>query len=304
MTSTYSCPNCTQLCQFDQDDCGQNVPCPHCGQWMTVPAGALMTAEPVYTEPGKPLPGFYKEAFLKSWKIFLNPSSALPLVFIIALTCLKFFLGSTDYSFTVPGLRIQLPIGQIVTIIALGGIFWYFMELVPASSQETEQLPSPDIGSGFEFIFNIAKSLYYFVAVLIIVEIPFMILASIIQTVTGPLPGTARLILMFLGLFMFPIGILTISAGRDIWMIFFPKYMITPLKKAFIPYLPVAIMVIASVLFYFLTLAYSTKGKSTSRIAFELTATLAATAFSIIAFRSIGIFCKHYSCYLDQLETD
>ena len=244
MISTYTCPNCTQLCQYYPDDAGQKTPCPHCGIWITIPESPDLEAVGVCIEQDEPLPGFYKEAFLSGWKIFFNPSSIIAMVLIIALTCLKFFVGHTDFSFTAPGFRLQLPIGQITTVVALGGMAWYYMELVTLASFDTKAMPAPEGCSGLELIMNIFRSLYYFIAVLIIVEMPFMILATVIEKITGPLPGAVRLILMFMGLFLFPMGILTVSAGRDIWMIFSPKYMLVPIKRAFPAYLPVAIMVI------------------------------------------------------------
>lgn len=304
MTITSRCPNCDQFCAFDDDLAGRNARCLNCDQRFTIPDSSTLPAQASDDAPDQPLDGFYKDALVNCWKIFTNKENVFPLVFIAAVTCLRFFIGHTDYSFTVPGLRLQIPTGQIATVITLGCIFWYYMELIISTSANFANMPEPQIGSGFAFFWNIFKSVYLFIAAFLIAQIPFILLTSILEAIGLRLPAYITLPLMLIGVFVFPIVILTITAGRGIWMVFCPKYIITPIIKAFRPYCVVAIMVMLSMLFHYLMLFYSTEGKHTLMVVLELLATLLCTALTIVAFRAVGLLCKHYSCYLPQLDTD
>lgn len=301
MTITSRCPNCDQFCAFEDDLAGRNARCLNCDQRFTIPSADLQPAESLSDVPQEPLPDFYREALVNSWKIFADRKSVFPLVFIAAVTCLRFFMGHTDYSFTAPGFRLQVPTGQIATVVTLGCIFWYYMELIFTTASGISGMPEPQIDSGFAFLWNIIRSVYLFLVSFIIVQIPFILLAAALDAIGIGLPPYISLPLMLVGVFAFPMVILTITTGRGLWMVFFPKYIITPITKAFWPYSIVAIMVMLSMLFHYLLIFYSIEGKSSLIVTLELAAILVCTAFTIIAMRSIGLFCKHYSCHLPQL---
>jgi hypothetical protein len=102
-------------------------------------------------------------------------------------------------------------------------------------------------------------------------------------------------ILFILGLFLFPIAILTTAIGKDI-MMFRPDYLLAPVFKAFVPYVVTVLLLIAAALLETQTNQYTGAGLLT--IAGHLAMNFAVQLIAIIAMRSIGLFYRHYKCHL------
>ena len=86
----------------------------------------------------EPVPGFYRAVFIDSLKLFVRPQNATGLVFVTAAVCFKFFTGHTDYSFTMGAFRVQAPVGWVVTLSAWGCLFWYYMEIICTTANDTD----------------------------------------------------------------------------------------------------------------------------------------------------------------------
>jgi hypothetical protein len=300
MTIQFYCPNCDELIAFDEKHRGKRARCTTCSQLFIIPSEDYQTPrkiEPQIQKP-EPIPGFYRTAFLDSFKLFINPENATPLVFVIAAVCFKFFTGHLDYSFTVRGtFRFQAPLGQLVTIAAWGCLFWYYMEIICSTAFEAEQLPEPDIGGFFGFIWNVVKSVFIFSITLMLVELPCIISMVILRKTGVELPVLTH-ILAIAGLFVFPIAIATVAIGRDITMLFRPDYFLPPLVRAFWPYLLVVALFILTWELQLHTVGYGRLLREDRLVvALHLLANLAVQALAIIAMRSIGLFYRHYSCH-------
>ena len=104
-----------------------------------------------------------------------------------------------------------------------------------------------------------------------------------------------RKLLFILGLFLFPMAVLTTAVGKDIALLR-PDYIIAPILKAPLSYLVVVALLVAAAL-----LQSKTKHFENAAIAVtaaDLALNLAVQVIAIIAMRSIGLFFRHYSCYL------
>lgn len=302
MTITFRCPKCQTLCAFDVQYAGRRARCNTCNLLFIIPA--VSGQEPKLYDPpaDEPVSGYYRAVFVQSWRMFVNPANVTGFVFIAAIVCLKFFVGHADYSFTLPGLRIQLPIGQVATVITWGLLAWYFMELIHTTMLDDDELPVVEFGGGFAFFGIVIKSIYFFVVAIIIVELPFLILIGILEAAPFKLPELVRLLLLVVGIFAFPMAILTLAAGRQIYMVFWPPYIVGPIIKAFRPYFVSAALVMAAGLFNIKTVDYgSLLGRSRVVVAMHLLVNFGSIAFTMIAMRSIGLFCRHYSCFLPQI---
>ncbi|UCC99273.1 MAG: hypothetical protein JSW66_05185 [Phycisphaerales bacterium] len=296
MTIQFNCPSCNALIAFADRHGGKRARCTACGQRFIIPLKSNespRTIEPP-EEEGKPLPGFYRAVFVGSWKLFVRPQNVTGLVFVAAAVCFKFFTGHTDYSWTFGGFRFQAPTGLVITLAAWGCLFWYYMEIIGATALDTEELPDVYMGGLFGFIWNVMASLLVFAMVLVVVLLP-----SIIYLATSKKAGVAWHVLVHAGLFVFPMAILTFSVGRDVAMVLRPGYILRPIAKAFWPYLVVfGLFALA----WELQLRTSRYGqlinKNASIIALHLFANLAVQMIALIAMRSMGLFCRHYSCHL------
>jgi hypothetical protein len=304
MTIKFNCPYCNALIAFDSKHAGKRARCQTCQQLFFIPYKDDEKPKKFKTkeiEIAEPIPGFYRAVFVESWKIFKTKTNTTPLVFVALAVCVKFFLGHLNFTLTIPGQRISIefpvPMGTIMTIAAWGALFWYYMQLIYSTAFEAEGLPQVYL-EGFKiFIWNILKSIYIFLMILLVVELPYII-AAVITRQTG-LEWPALLNILKLGcLFFFPIAILTAAIGKDLTMLR-PDYLLIPVLKAFKPYLVVAALLIAVGLLEMHTKKFVPSGNETLlSIAGNLFFNLALQVIAIVAMRAIGLFYRHYTCHL------
>ena len=301
MTIQFNCPNsdCNAVIAFADKHCGKRARCITCGQLLIIPSKD--NEPPKKFEPpkekGEPLPGFYRAVFVDSWRLFTRAQNATGLVFVVAAVCFKFFTGHTDYSWTMGGFRFQAPTGLLITLAVWGCLFWYYMEIIRSTAADFEELPDVDMGGFFGFIWNIIKSLSVFTIALVAVELPCIIFLVISKNAGVEWPVVSH-ILVLVGLFAFPMAILTFSVGRDITMVFRPDYILKPVTKAFWPYLVAVGLFVSAWELQLRTLGYGQLlGRDNLVVGLHLLANLTVQAIGIIAMRSIGLFCRHYSCH-------
>jgi len=295
MTIRFNCPNCGAIIGFADKHRGKRAHCTTCQQHFIIPFQNDVTPEKVKPpkEKSDPIPGFYKAALWDNWKLFIRAGNASGLVFITAAVCFKFFTGHTDYSCDMYGFRFQAPTGQIITLAAWGCLFWYYMEIIHSTAIAVEELPDVYMGGLFGFIWNIVKSLFTFALVLIIVLLPCIIYIAFSRN-----QGVVSHLLGLIGLFVFPMAILTVSINGDITTTFRLDYLFKPIKKAFWPYLVVVILFVGTWELQLRTIGYGElTGRGTFVVGFHLLTNLAVQALALIAIRSIGLFYHHYYCH-------
>jgi hypothetical protein len=299
MTIQFNCPNCDAVIGFEDKYCGKRAQCTSCGQRFIIPAKNHEKAEKAKPpeEISEPESGFYRAVFIDSLKLFICPRNATGLVFVAVVICFKFFTGHLDYSWTAGHFRFQAPVGFIITLAAWGCLFWYYMEIICSTAIEIDELPDVDIGGFFGFIWNIIRSLFIFTVTLIITELPCIIFISI-ENSTGLESSAIRISLSIVGLFVFPIAILTVSVTSDIGILFRLKYMFKPVIKAFGPYFVTVFLFVLAWQLQLMALEYgSLIGREKLVIGLHLCANIGVQVLALISMRAIGLFYRHYACY-------
>jgi len=299
MTIQFSCPNCDAVIAFGDKHRGKRARCTACGQGFVIPLASHEKAKK--TKPPKeraePLGGFYRAAFVDSWKLFTANENVTGLVFIATAVCCKFFVARMNYTIVIPGqalvMEFPLPIGHVLTIAAWGFLFWYYMEMIYSTAFDAERLPDVIVGGVPGFFWRIVKSVYTFFIILMVVELPFIIAFLISKKAGYEWPVLTRA-LMLGGLFLFPMAILTAAVGRDLTMLR-PDYLLIPVFRVFWPYVAVAALLGAAALLQ--TQANQYAGAALPTTAFHLILNLAVQVIAIVTMRSIGLFYRHYSCH-------
>jgi hypothetical protein len=102
------------------------------------------------------------------------------------------------------------------------------------------------------------------------------------------------------GLFGLPAALLIVSVGQDLVMLLRPDYLVVPIVKAFRPYLVTAGLVIFATALLWKTGLYNVQmlSKGYVSVGLHLAGCIGAGVIGIIAARSVGLFCRHYGCYL------
>jgi hypothetical protein len=295
MTIKFCCPNCDALIAFDSKHVGKRARCLTCGQIFIIPSKDDERPEKIKPEPERtdPVPGFNRDVFVDTWKIFIDPRNATSLVFVIAVVCFKFFLAR------------EVCCGRLASLIAWGWLLGFYLNIIYESAFEIDTLPEIYLGTNITFLWYIVKPFAIFLFTMAVVQLPFIIALLLLKD-KGLTPANMwdartgfHLLLQALfifGLFLFPIAILTAAVGQDFTMLLRPDYLIAPIFRAFGPYLiAVVLLVLASVLE---TQTAQYDQLPFTALASRLGLNLAVQVLAIIAMRSIGLFYRHYNCYL------
>lgn len=303
MTIKFYCPNCDALIAFDSKHTGKRARCLSCGQIFIIPAKDDEKPKKIKPEPERtePLPGFYRALFIDSWKVFFDPENLTTLVFVIAIVSFKFFLATE-----------LCCMNYISFIVVWGWLLQFYLNIIYETAYEVEQLPqiyfaaSAALGEA-AYLWYIIKPFLIFFFTMIMVQFPFIIALKLLQDkgLTSQNMWDAHTglhlllqVLFISGLFLFPMAVLTTAVGKDITLLR-PDYILKPVLKAFIPYIIVVGWLVAFGVLEMQTSQFSILGEETvSSAAGKLTFNLVVQAVAIIAMRSIGLFYRHYNCYL------
>jgi len=295
MTIQFNCPNCNAVIAFDDKHCGKRAQCTTCGQIFIIPSKD--DEKPKKVEPpkekGEPIPGFYNAVFVDNWKLFLDPENATSLVFVVAAVCFKFFLGK--------GICCMHYISYI---IVWGWLLGFYLNIIYETAFGIDKLPEIYLGTSITFLWYVIKPFFLFFCTMAAAQLPFIITLALLkdrgltyENMWQAEIGFRLLLQVFfiLGLFLFPVAILTTAVGRDITM-FRPDYFLAPIFRAFVPYIVVVALLTAAALLETQTTQYD--GADFATTACDLALNLAVQVIAIIAMRSIGLFYRHYSCHL------
>lgn len=294
MTIQFFCSNCNEIIGFADKHCGKRARCTNCGQLFIIPSESYKKPKKVELpkEKGEPMPGFYHAVFADSWKLFFDSENVTSLVFVIAAVCFKFFTAGS-------------PCCAFVTHYAIWGwLLGFYLNIIYETAFEIDKLPEIYLGTSITFMWYIIKPFFLFSVTMAVVQLPFIITFVLLKDKGLTLEniwqaefGFRLLLQVFfiLGLFLFPIAILTTAIGKDITM-FRPDYFLGPVFKAFVPYVVTVVLLIAAALLETQTTQYT--GSDLLTTAGHLAMNFAVQIVAIIAMRSIGLFYRHYNCHL------
>ncbi len=291
MTIQFFCPNCNDIIGFPDKHAGRRARCTNCGQLFIIPSENYKKPKKVELpeEKGDPLPGFYRAAFIDNWKLFIDPENATSLVFVIALGCFKFFTAG------------YCCCGFVTHYVAWGWLFGFYLNIIYETAFGIDKLPEIYLGTSVTFLWYIIKPLFLFSVTLAVVQLPFIVRFIILKEQGMSYEdirhsGFGLLHIFFIiGLFLFPMAILTTAVGRT-FTLFRPDYLLAPIFKAFFPYLVGVLLLIAAALLETRTTQYT--GAAIPITAAHLAINFAVQLIAILAMRSIGLFYRHYNCHL------
>ena len=307
MSISFKCPWCGNLCAFHDKYAGRRARCQGCWKLFVIPLGEGEKAEKIKEKveiAGGPFSGFYRAVFVDSWKLFARRKNVTGFVFIAAIVCFKFLFRHQNYNIAIAllsgrSITFNWPIGYMITAISFGFLFWYYMQIVYSTAFETDNLPVATINGFRGFLQKAFGSVYIFFMAIAAVELPCIIAAIILKTMEVEMDWLLW-ILGIAGLFIFPIVVLSISICKDLLMAIRPDNIFVPIVRATKPYLVTAGILMTAAAIQWITFGhYGVKtGQSICLTGWLLAADIGAAFFMIVAMRTIGLFYRHYNCYL------
>ena len=298
MTIKFRCPNCDNLIAFADKHIGRTARCMGCQRHLIIPAEddgkVVLIKEKVV--PDDPIDGFTRALFIDNWKVFVNKTSVVQLVFVTAVVCFKFFLA-------------RFCCCNLVSyVICWGLLMGFYLNVIYETAFGENELPEIYLGTMVEFWWNIIRPFFVFTFTLFVVLLPFVVALSIFHEFGTDYNFynvwklefgwvTLMQVLFCLGLFIFPMAILIVAIAKDYTALLRPDYYARPICKAFWPYVAVVFFL---GIFCFVEIVASMFVPSESILvtAAGLALNLLVQVFAIVAMRAIGLFYRHYSCYL------
>ena len=306
MTITFKCPGCGNLCGFNDQHAGKTARCTRCNQQCIIPAHDGDKAQKAKVDLGKPLEGYYRAVLVDFWKTLIAPENATGLLAAVIAIAIKFFVGHTDFSFSVvgpsgQGFRAQLIIGQIITVLMWGYLFWYYKETVSSTAFDPDDLPDLTIGRGFEFLANVIKSTYLFIIAVLLACFPFFIAATMLEKMGVQHQWLLHCILLG-GPFMLPGMIMILATTESPWLVFRYDLIYASALRCPGPYALAGGLTVTAA---FLQLEVKNYGHiqdaGPEMAALHLGLNIIVLCVTILAMRSVGLFCHHYRCHLDWM---
>jgi hypothetical protein len=303
MTIEFNCPHCGALIAFDSRHAGRRAKCLTCDQKFVIPAASFQKAEKI-KPPAKPredpLPGFYRAVFLDNWKIFFRAQSVTPLAFVSAVVCFRFFLAGA------------WCLNYVSAIMIWGWLFGFYLNIIHQTAHDEDVLPEIEIGTSVTFLWHVLEPIFIFGYTLFLVELPFLVTLALAQghgvTAAAVWSGHTPLhlalqIFQIAGLFLFPAAILTLAVGQDFTLLR-PDYLLAPIVHAFVPYLTVVLLLVATCFLAMHTTQYPGPNPTVMvphlpplAAAKHLSVNLLVQVLAIVSIRSIGLFYRHYAGY-------
>ena len=292
MAIRFNCPKCDALIAFHDKHRAKRARCLTCGQVFIIPSKDNEIPREVEPKIDKAvsIPGFYRAVLVGSWKMFIDAENVTSLVFVIAVVCFKFFLD-----------RAMCDCGYITFVLVWGWLLGFYLNIIYETALGIDKLPEIYLGTSITFLWYVVKPFLIFFFTAAAVQIPFIIALILLRdrglTIMNmwTLELGPRLILQslfVLGLFLFPIAVLTIAVGKDITLLR-PDYLLKPVSRAFMPYLIVVGLLFVVDVLETQTTQYTGAGLATT--AGHLALNLAVQVAAIFAMRSIGLFYRHYA---------
>lgn len=303
MTITFNCPGCGGICAFKDRYAGRTARCTRCNQQCIIPAHDGDKAQKVEVDPGKPLEGYYRAVLVDFWKMLIAPENAAGLLAAVTAVAIKFFVGHTDYSFSVvgpsgQGFRAQLIIGQITTVLMWGYLLWYYKETVSSAAFYPDDLPDLTIGRGFDFLGNVIKSIYLFIIAVLLACFPFFIAVTLLEK-NGIGHQWLLHCIMLGGPFMLPGVVMVLATTESPWLVFRYDLIYASALRCPGPYALAGGLTVAAAILQFEAKGYGQiLGARPEIVALHLVLNIIAMCVTILAMRSVGLFCHHYRCYL------
>lgn len=308
MSITFHCPKCKGVCAFNAIHAGRRARCQECETLFVIPSVDGGKAEKIKIKEvegdGDAFSGFYRAALVETWGLFAKKRNAVGLVLVLLLVTLKFFLWNFNFILDFPTnqgttVSVYLLFGYGIGAITLGILFWYCLEIIYSTGYGTDNLPTNSMGVWVDFAITLMRSLYVFVAVMAIVQLPTLAVYGILKffnldcwwVLAFPIAA---------GLFAFAMGLLIASISGDLLSVLRIDHIVRSIRKVFAPYCVCAAATIIALLLGFVCRGFNFKmlGDNFLLAMLSCIGNIAGGIIMIVAARWIGLVFRHYSGYI------
>ena len=308
MSITFRCPQCNGVCAFGAIHAGRRARCQECDTVFIIPLVDLGKAEKIKIEEvvgdGDAFSGFYRAALVETWELFTKKENAAGLVLVLLLVTVKFFLWNFNFLFEIPTnqgttISVYLFFGLGIGAITLGILFWYCMEIVYSTGYGIDKLPINSMGVWVDFAITLLRSLYVFIAVMAVVQLPTLAVFGILKF----FGADCWWVLAFpiaAGLFAFAMGILRVSISADVLSVLRLDLAVRNIRKVFAPYCVCAAATMTALILGFVCRGFNFKMLDENILLAMLSCigNITGGIAAVVAARWTGLVFRHYSGFI------
>ncbi|MBN1124938.1 MAG: hypothetical protein JXA82_08020 [Sedimentisphaerales bacterium] len=316
-TITFDCPGCGGICGFDSKHAGRRARCTRCQQRFIVPEFNGQPAQKVKSdeEEDQAVGGFYHALFVDNIKAFFRTSSTTPVVWITVLTIVRFTVRHMNYFLSVyvkatgKMATLPLPFGLAVSIFLTGCMLRYYMDLARSVAFEEDAMPDAEFNSPVRFTTSTFSALYSLLVIVFIVCIPILVVYLGLRGLgflSGDEDGWVSIVSWIglgisavPGLFLFGVFFLVAAVMEDLTMVFDPRVLFRPIRKAFGPYLVLMLTVVPILVLHSWTFGFGwNRQVEPVTLIVQAVGVILLSVWTLATARGIGLFYRHYGCYM------
>ena len=297
-TLEFECPQCGQICAFDDRHVGRRARCTKCNALFLIPADgqSATVLKPTLLEDG-PFSGFWTALLRDTPKAFVHPHSLAGIMLMVCASVVRFYIGHPLLVVLIfLLLPIPLPVGIFATVITVGFQSRYLFDIIQSTADQDDPLPRALEGTYAERLFQSIVGAYSLLLLTTASLVPaglmwFILKKAAIET-DWPIWIAAAI-----GLFFLPLALTIYAYSRDILLSFRLNFVLRAARKAFWPHLTLYILMLAIAAMLWQSFFYARNAPPETLGRNAVLHGLAA-GLSVLTARAAGLFYRHYGCYL------
>lgn len=297
-TVDFGCPECGQVCAFDDRHVGRRARCTKCNALFLIPAAGqpAHAIKQAVLDDG-PFSGFWRALCLDTPRAFLHPHSLAGILLMVCASVVRFYIGHpmlVVLIFLI--LPVPLPVGIFATVITVGFQSRYLFDIIQSAADQDDPLPRVLEGTYAERLFQSIVGAYSLLvltaASLAPAALTWFILKKAAVEADWPVMAAAAV-----GLFFLPLMLTIYAYSRDILLSFRLNVVLQAARKAFWPHMVLVGLTLAIAALLWQSSFYARNAPPQTLFRSAVLHGIAA-GVSVLTARAAGLFYRHYGCYL------
>jgi hypothetical protein len=298
-TIEFTCPECGQICAFQDRFVGRRARCTKCSTYFLIPPAGqpARTLKPALSVEG-PFSGFWPALLKGTPKALLHPNSLSAIAIMVIMSILRFFYGHPMFIISLPLLIfvVPVPVGIFVSVLTILSQSRYLFNVIQSTADQSDPFPLYLDGTYVDRFYDAIISAYILLTLTTLFLAPAGLTVFVLKK-AGFQTYLPAVVPAAVGLFFLPLSMTIYAYSRDLVLSLRLNFIVRAARKAFWPHLTLyaQMLVIAALLWK--SSFFSFKAPPETLFYSAVFHALVAV-FSLVAARTAGLFYRHYGCYL------
>jgi hypothetical protein len=297
-TLEFECPQCGQICAFDDRHVGRRARCTKCNALFLIPAAGqpAHTLKQAILDDG-PFSGFWTALLRDTPKALLHPHSLAGILLMVCASVVRFYIGHPMLVVLIfLFIPIPLPVGIFATVITVGFQSRYLFDIIQSAADHDDPLPWALEGTYAERLFQSIVGAYSLLVLTAASLAPAGLMWFILKKAKVEADWPV-MVAAAVGLFFLPLMLTIYAYSRDLLLSFRLNVVLRAARKAFWPHMVLVGLMLAIAAMLWQSFFYARNAPPQTLFQNAVLHGLAA-GLSVLTARAAGLFYRHYGCYL------